>query len=381
MTHRHARSFLFAAGLGLSLTAPAPAQVTTRFVAQLSGAAVPGPCGTPVAGAGVAVAYLHELTNVLVVAVSVTGVAGTTIAHLHAGAPGVCGALIATLNGGGGSWPDRVVLTPAQVTALRAGDLYVDVHTSAAPGGQIRGPLLGDDPAEFSADLTAIPGIPTAGHGHACFELLPDGRLAYILRTDSLVNATSANINLGTVPFTLSGGPVVWIGITPGTVSAGGLANLRASLVDVTVNTVVNTSGEIRGRLQPRRRPYVFGTTCPSSSGIPAEINATSLACVGDTYRLEIYRAGASVPMILVLGFSSLNGIPFGPGCQFYLDLGILLMIPAGGTSPSGYGHYNVPVPYDRTLLGAVLDAQWLTIDAAVAGSVAASNGLRAVIQ
>jgi hypothetical protein len=357
----------------------ASAQATTRFAASLAGGAVPAACGVPVAGTGAAVLFLHEPDNVLVYNLAVTGMPVILLAHLHAGAAGACGVLVADLGITTGSWFGRVGLTAAEVVALRGGNLYLDVHSGA--GGQIRGQILLSDPSEFSVALARMPGAPPAAAGHGCFQVLPDGRLYYLVRTSALSGTAgnSASINLGTIPFALSGGPTTWTGITSGTVVGAALANLRAGMVSVTVTTALNMSGELQGPILPRRRPVVFGTACPGSSGVPAEINATNIACLGGGYQLELYAAAPGAPALLMLGASSLAGIPFGPGCRFYLDLLLLPLIPMG-TGPQGWVHYNVAVPYDYSLIGGIVDAQWLVLDA-VPGGLVTSNAIRARIE
>ena len=66
--------------------------------------------------------------------------------HIHMGATGASGGVevdlagLITHNAGGTLVASgMVVLTPAQATALRAGNLYVNVHTALNPGGEIRG--------------------------------------------------------------------------------------------------------------------------------------------------------------------------------------------------------------------------------------------------
>jgi hypothetical protein len=62
-------------------------------------------------------------------------------AHIHLGAPGQSGPPIITLNGGDpGTWtvPEGAKLTPEQMQSWKAGYLYVNVHTEAHPGGELR---------------------------------------------------------------------------------------------------------------------------------------------------------------------------------------------------------------------------------------------------
>ena len=65
-------------------------------------------------------------------------------AHVHEGAPGASGLIVFPLLKSGDtsfSVPPNVMLTEAQFAAFQAGKLYVNVHTEAHPGGEVRGQL------------------------------------------------------------------------------------------------------------------------------------------------------------------------------------------------------------------------------------------------
>jgi len=74
--------------------------------------------------------------------VTTTGVAGT-MAHIHQGAKGQNGPVIIPLTKSGDTYtvPAGTKLTPAQMDAFKAGNLYVNVHTNANKGGEVRGQL------------------------------------------------------------------------------------------------------------------------------------------------------------------------------------------------------------------------------------------------
>lgn len=74
--------------------------------------------------------------------VSTTGVAGTA-AHIHEGAAGKNGPVIVPLTKEGDTYkvPASAKLTEAQMASFKAGNLYVNVHSAANPGGEIRGQL------------------------------------------------------------------------------------------------------------------------------------------------------------------------------------------------------------------------------------------------
>ena len=74
--------------------------------------------------------------------VTTTGVPGT-MAHIHQGAKGQNGGVIVPLAKSGDTYtaPAGAKLTEAQMSAFKAGNLYVNVHTEKNKGGEVRGQL------------------------------------------------------------------------------------------------------------------------------------------------------------------------------------------------------------------------------------------------
>ena len=90
-------------------------------------------------GAGtISVSTDHSVSG----SVTTTGIAGTA-AHIHDAAPGNNGPMVMPLKKTGDTYavPAGAKLTDAQAASFEAGDLYVNVHTAANPGGEIRGQL------------------------------------------------------------------------------------------------------------------------------------------------------------------------------------------------------------------------------------------------
>jgi hypothetical protein len=123
---------LFGAGIGLANAAAS--QVT------LSGTDEVPPVQTSAKGAGT-ITVNDDKT--LSGSVKTTGVQGT-MAHIHEGAAGKNGGVAVPLEKKGeGEWavPAGARLTDAQYKAYKAGELYVNVHSDAHKGGEIRGQL------------------------------------------------------------------------------------------------------------------------------------------------------------------------------------------------------------------------------------------------
>jgi hypothetical protein len=66
-----------------------------------------------------------------------------TAAHIHEGKTGANGKVIVpfTKDGDKFSAPAGAKLTPDQMKAFKAGDLYVNIHSAAHPGGEVRAQL------------------------------------------------------------------------------------------------------------------------------------------------------------------------------------------------------------------------------------------------
>ena len=68
-------------------------------------------------------------------------VANAVLAHIHKGAPGVAGPIVFPFSSAASPIHEVWNLTPSDVTDLLAGQLYVNVHSTAFINGEIRGQI------------------------------------------------------------------------------------------------------------------------------------------------------------------------------------------------------------------------------------------------
>ena len=89
-------------------------------------------------------ASLDKVSRVLRWKMTYTGLTGpATMAHFHGPAlPGANAAVVLPLPGAASPASGEGTLTAAQVADLMAGKWYINVHTAANPGGEIRGQLV-----------------------------------------------------------------------------------------------------------------------------------------------------------------------------------------------------------------------------------------------
>lgn len=155
-------ALLALAGCGDKSDGTGPGQVATeRFAATFAGTSVV-PVTTATSTGRITLDVVDD--SLLRFSLNVTNMTGITQAHLHTGASGANGAILAWLlpvNGTAAQSPSVALdgeiaigdisptwirgtprLAMDSVKALaRAGRLYVDVHTSAFPNGEVRGQI------------------------------------------------------------------------------------------------------------------------------------------------------------------------------------------------------------------------------------------------
>lgn len=143
---------LTALGLFVSINS---AHAGTLFDAVLNGSQEVPPNASPATGFGLF--ELNDAETELAFEISYGDLlTGLTVAHFHRGAVGVNGPVVRGISVAEGAIPgttsglmsgiwkstDASPLTPALVADLKAGLIYVNLHTSLFPGGEIRGQIF-----------------------------------------------------------------------------------------------------------------------------------------------------------------------------------------------------------------------------------------------
>ena len=113
---------------------------SVTFEATIDGAQMVPPTASP--ATGTAVLVLNDAETEVAYSVTYSGLEGVeTGAHFHNAGPGQNGGILLTLPIGtpkAGIW----VVTAHDVGELYAGRVYVNIHTTLYPGGEIRGNIV-----------------------------------------------------------------------------------------------------------------------------------------------------------------------------------------------------------------------------------------------
>ena len=136
------KTVLATLALGATAAFAGPA-FADKMKATLDGASEVPPVTT--AGKGTADVDFDPATKKLTWKLTYSGLSGpATAAHFHgpAEAGKNAGVAVAIPNAGSSPAEGSATLTDAQATDLTAGKYYVNVHTAANPGGEIRGQVM-----------------------------------------------------------------------------------------------------------------------------------------------------------------------------------------------------------------------------------------------
>lgn len=203
----------------------------------------------------------------VVVNARTTGLTDASAAHIHHGFAGMNGEVVVPLMQSADSVDHWMLtateLTEAQYEALLAGQMYINVHTPANPGGELRGQILPANLSVHWASLSGaneVPPVTTDASGRAAVTLDAAG-MEIVLRatTTGVDDATAAHIHQGAagvngpVIFPLSQSAVnlgIWT-LPPTELTQEQYDALLAGELYVNVHTPAYPGGEIRGQIMP----------------------------------------------------------------------------------------------------------------------------------
>jgi hypothetical protein len=271
--------------VALAATPALAQQLTYHFKATPTGAEQVPPSGS----AGTASAFL-PLSPTVFVSISLTfsGLTGSqTAVDVHGpAAPGATGPVVLTLTAAGttsGSAGASFQPTAQQRAEIRAGLWYIDVHTTAFPGGEIRG-QFGPDPV-FLAALTAaqpVPPSPSPGTSTATVALSTDESRAEVLVRYSGLTGGSTGIHIhgpappgavGPILMTVTGanGSDTLLFLAHWSPTPVQVAQLKAGQLYMDVHSVASPDGALRGQIKIANQVADFDGDARAEVGVSRE--------------------------------------------------------------------------------------------------------------
>jgi hypothetical protein len=269
--------------------------------------------------------------------VTLTGITAT-LAHIHNGIAGTNGPVIVNFVQSGSDanrWDAEAggTLTADQVNALLAGQLYVNVHSAAFPGGEIRGQIRPQGISVAFAGMAGsnvVPAVTNSATGFAAMTVNETANTATVhVQTTGVDDATEAHVhnapageNASAPLFSLTKDPALashWL-LEGQSVTQVDRDALVADRLYVDVHTPAALAGALRGQLSLDAEPAataptltqlqstIFTPICSGchtggGSSLPSSMNlsnaaATFAAIVGvaSTEQASVLRVSAGNP-------------------------------------------------------------------------------------
>jgi hypothetical protein len=351
------KRIIAAAFAAMVVLAPVIARADTVFIANLTGGQEVPPTGST--ATGTATLTLNTAETNIHISITVNNFTNAiTASHVHKAMFGQNGSVQFSIGAFTGTIDaDWAAPTAANVADLRGNRLYVNVHSTVFPGGEIRGQARLHGAMTFGANLTQAQEVPptgSAGTGYADLTLDNSLNLHLELSATGLSSTISAShIHKGAVG--VNGAVVFNIGAFSGTTSVDFILTpaqrdeILAGLYYVNIHTANFPGGEIRGQIgNASAADAADGTSGASSDRILAFPNPSRGAAIlsYQMARAEVGEIGVYTPegrrlRTLVSGPLGMGrhevawdgrdetGAPVPSGIYFYL-------LRAGGRSESG---------------------------------------------
>lgn len=241
------------------------------------------------------------------------GVLSPTAAHLHEAVGGRNGPVLIGLTQDGSDplhWSAAgQPITPAALAALEAGATYLNVHTTANPGGEVRGQVTTPAVMFVAARLAGdqeVPATATAARGTVALTV-DRGTRAYTLHANAsgVDDATAGHIHDAyagangavAVPLTKDPADVTHWSASGAQFTADQFAALSRGRLYVNVHTPANPAGEIRGQLIPDNVVLVFSELTGAQEVPPVATTAsghaaTTVDLLAQTVTIHVRSAG-----------------------------------------------------------------------------------------
>ena len=234
------------------------------------------------------VGWASDALDTMQYAVLYTGLTPTA-AHFHNGAVGVNGPVVVALTpyslAPNAAYVDKIGLSNDNLTKFLKGEMYVNLHTTANSGGEIRGQVSSSILEGLVADMCSKQeNPPTVSNAIGAGYLAIDRNKIFgyfNVTTNGLTsNATAAHIHLGAKG--VNGSVLVGLGTSTNNSWSGGVIFPRTTLADTAINglmyfnahTAANTGGEIRGQIGKALTPDCLPTAIYELNGEQLEVKA-----------------------------------------------------------------------------------------------------------
>lgn len=211
-------------------------------------------------------------------------------------------------------------VTPNRIARLLRGLVYLNIHTAANPGGEIRGQVTVESDNALAGVLSGAqetPAVATNATGLGVFNLSQhQEKLKFRVVVDGLSGPiTGAHFHIAApgmnAPVALALGSFLTGNVLEGEISSQGanplltpalLAALVQGGVYINFHTAANPGGEIRAQILPERRVLPLDARFSGAQMVPAVTSSASAVAVArlvgtlDTVRVQVAHTGLSGP-------------------------------------------------------------------------------------
>ena len=270
--------------------------------AQLNGANE-APTQVVTKGKGLMIMTVEENGSLIVNAIFDSLSGPITNCHFHKALKGVSGNVVYSLFTGVKGNRLYIVIPAADAKALLPAilkdSIYLNVHTAANAGGEIRGQLTVERANHYFATMSGIneiPAVTTSGFGVASFFISKNNqKVEYKIVVNNLSGAiANAHLHFGAAgragavvyPLAFTATSNVLTGVLD--VNQAFIDSLTANKIYVNIHTAANSGGEIRGQMERNGVGIGFDALMDGAQEVPAvTTNARGIAVGSISHNLD----------------------------------------------------------------------------------------------